>query len=225
MIRTRLARVTIPLVLLLAALDCAATARVVAAGSWTAALPVAAAGADSLVFSPPPRPRVRSEADSAVVEGRNGPGAADSTAAGPARLPLRGASGPLRGARGSVYAGRPPKIWWVTVRSGLVPGWGQLANGKPLKAALLAGLDGWWLYGVLSHEADRKDAVRAGDTAAANTAVDRRNFRIWMMGATALYAMLDAYVDAHFYDYDEGWTGRIGLGPVGQPEVRLAYRF
>ena len=135
-------------------------------------------------------------------------------------------TGPLRvSRRGLVYAGRPPTIWWVTVRSGLVPGWGQLANGKPLKAGLLFGLDAWWFYGVLSHEADRKAAVRAGDTVAANSAVDRRNFRIWMMGATALYAMLDAYVDAHFYDYDEGWTGRIGLGPLGQPEVRLAYRF
>lgn len=146
------------------------------------------------------------------------PSAVDSTAGGPARLRRESP-------RGQVYAGRPPKIWWVTVRSGLVPGWGQLANGKPLKAGLLVGLDAYWLYGVLSHESDRKSAVRAGDTAAANSAVDRRNFRIWMMGATAIYAMLDAYVDAHFYDYDEGWTGRIGLGPVGRPEVRLAYRF
>jgi hypothetical protein len=126
----------------------------------------------------------------------------------------------------------PPKIWWVTVRSGILPGWGQLANGKTFKAVLLGGIYGGWAAAALVAESDRREAQEAlGDgsdpvlIARVNDAVDKRNFRMWMMGATMIYAMLDAYVDAHFYRYDENWRVEAGLCPQGSPAVALSVRF
>lgn len=122
------------------------------------------------------------------------------------------------GRRMPVALPQAPPVWWVTVRSGILPGWGQLVNGKPLKAALLGGIYGYFAVGALAAEADRRDAAKAlgggtdaALTAAVNAAVERRNSKMWMMGATMLYAMLDAYVDAHFYKYDDEW--RVGLVP------------
>jgi hypothetical protein len=122
-----------------------------------------------------------------------------------------------------------PAVWWVTVRSGILPGWGQLANRKPVKAAILAGVYTGWAVGALMAESDRRDIdgrLNGGDdpdlVAELNDAVDRRNFRMWMMGATMIYAMLDAYVDAHFRGYDETWS--FGVTP-DEPGLAMTVRF
>ena len=136
---------------------------------------------------------------------------------------------PLRSLRRREETKRPV-VWWVTVRSGILPGWGQLANGKPVKAAILAGVYSGWAVGALMAESARKDLEERlnGGTdpdliiPELNAAVDRRNFRIWMMGATMIYAMLDAYVDAHFRGYDETWS--FGVTPDA-PGLAMTLRF
>ena len=134
---------------------------------------------------------------------------------------------PLRSVRRlSASRKKHAPVWWTTVRSGILPGWGQLANGKPVKAILLAGVYTGLAVSAYGIEQDRKDLKKElGDSndpvlvAKINDAVDRRNSRMWFMGATALFAMLDAYVDAHFLGYEEQWTGR-----VGPDNVALAVR-
>lgn len=128
-------------------------------------------------------------------------------------------------------ARKPPKIWWTTIRSGIVPGWGQMANRKPLKAALLFGAWSACGAGAWGAELDRRDAVdrlNGGSdpalVAAVNDAVDRRNQYYWFMGLTALYGMLDAYVDVHFWNYEEEWSAVVAPGPDG-PLVALRARF
>jgi hypothetical protein len=125
-----------------------------------------------------------------------------------------------------------PSVAWTTIRSGLVPGWGQMVNRKPLKAAILFGVWGTFAVQAYMAEQDRKDAAAAlgsGDdpdlVAAVNDAVDRRNSRFWLMGATSLYAMIDAYVDVHFWNYEDEWSARIAPGPDGMPALALRLRF
>lgn len=151
------------------------------------------------------------------------PAGSDSLGA-PERAGVEPPPGPARsGLRG--LRGRRPATWSVTLRSGLVPGWGQLVNRKPLKAAILLGVDAWWIGNAIHHESERSRLKKLGDVDGVSRAVDQRNAKLWMMGATALYAMLDAYVDSFFSDYDEGWTGRIGLDPEGTAVAALSYKF
>lgn len=137
--------------------------------------------------------------------------AAVTSPAGPdtVRVPLRSVR------RRTGMEPKRPSVWWTTVRSGILPGWGQLANGKPVKAVLLGGIYTGLAVSAVMAEQDRKDfkkAYAAGDSTVVdrlNSAVDRRNARMWMMGATVLFSMLDAYVDAHFVGYDETWSAAI----------------
>ncbi len=127
-----------------------------------------------------------------------------------------------------------PSIGWVTVRSGVLPGWGQLANRKPLKAVFFGGVYAGFAVSALVAESDRgglQDRIdrEGGEPDPAlvdrlNNAVNRRNFGMWMMGATMVFSMLDAYVDAHFFNYDDQWRA----GPVfdgGLVAVSMGCRF
>jgi hypothetical protein len=152
--------------------------------------------------------------------------AADSVAAGGA-----GRRGDRDGAR-IRRVQEPPNLALTTIKSGLVPGWGQWTNGKRLKAIAVFGVWGTFATQAVLAEQDRKDAVRVlGDSgdpnleAEVNDAVERRNSRLWLMGAVSVFAMLDAYVDAHFWNYDEEWSARVAPGPDGLPVLAVRWRF
>jgi hypothetical protein len=104
---------------------------------------------------------------------------------------------------------------YVMFRSMLVPGWGQLYNGSWIKTALFVGIEGALITQIvqderhldqLSQTAD--DAQANGDEAAFDAAISAYNDRLsetisrrWLLGATIAYAMVDAYVDAHFRNF------------------------
>jgi len=105
---------------------------------------------------------------------------------------------------------------YVMMRSLLVPGWGQLYNRSWIKATLMAGIEGWLITGLvrderqltrLSREADDAQAVH--DENAFNAAISAYNERLaqsinrrWLLGGAIAYALVDAYVDAHFRNFD-----------------------
>ena len=104
----------------------------------------------------------------------------------------------------------------VMLRSLLLPGWGQFHNRAYVKSALVAGGEG--AFGVLlwkdKRELDRLltevDRERVeGDAQSVETAVNRYNARLdtfvsrqWLFAGVLAYALVDAYVDAHFRDFD-----------------------
>jgi hypothetical protein len=104
---------------------------------------------------------------------------------------------------------------WVMARSLVVPGWGQLHNGSWIKALLVAGSEGLLVSRMREDqkELDRIDqevlaARRDGDDAREVAAVQAYNRRLddltgreWMFAGLLTYALLDAYVDAHFRDF------------------------
>ena len=104
----------------------------------------------------------------------------------------------------------------IMARSALVPGWGQAANHRWLKAGVVAGGEGFAavrFFGAWNdlRAADRQleHALRLGDqpgAAAAQAASDRAFVRRanagWVLGIAAALSMMDAYVDAHFIQFD-----------------------
>jgi hypothetical protein len=105
---------------------------------------------------------------------------------------------------------------WIMARSAVVPGWGQFKNGRPLKAGLAIGAEGFCGYKVVQAWQDvnaasaREDAaLGAGDQAGADAAradyeeaYNRRATAGWILAGTIVLSMLDAYVDAHLLQFD-----------------------
>jgi hypothetical protein len=137
---------------------------------------------------------------------------------------------------------------WVMLRSLAVPGWGQLHNGSWLKAAVLGGCETWLVAGLVEDdrrmrqlrvEADLAEA--GGDNDGYNAAVDEYNSRLaqsvsrqWRLGGLLAYALMDAYVDAHFrdfkveFEYDrvlKGGKPPSGKPPAGQTRLSLRWDF
>lgn len=109
---------------------------------------------------------------------------------------------------------RQPRF--VMLRSLVVPGWGQWANHAHTKAVLVAGGEGWMIGQIVAdqHELNRlRDVANAatarGDGPGRETAVLGYNARLdqfigrqWLLGGVIVYALVDAYVDAHFRNFD-----------------------
>jgi len=105
---------------------------------------------------------------------------------------------------------------YVMLRSALVPGWGQLYNGAWLKAIGVAAGEIAFFVGIYNDgkELDRlkplSDAACAGGdelecyqlTTEYNAALDSQTRRAWLLGGLVAYALADAYVDAHFKNFN-----------------------
>ena len=85
----------------------------------------------------------------------------------------------------------------AVICSAIFPGIGQLYNGKWVKASVLGGLEVYTLYRTYSFHQDYQE------TADKNYQINR-NKHSWYSAGIYLYAMLDAYVDAHLTRLPEG---------------------
>jgi hypothetical protein len=110
-------------------------------------------------------------------------------------------------------AGTEPVPWhrqpkWIMLRSVVVPGWGQFANRKYMKAGVVAAGEGYLLWRAIDwgrkEKVAKREVIRHQDDPAlayhyqleANYAGSRRrDFTWWTIFAAAL-SMGDAYVDA-----------------------------
>jgi hypothetical protein len=78
-----------------------------------------------------------------------------------------------------------------------VPGGGQLYNQSPWKALLFAGVFSYFSYEYLNAENDYKADPLNG------TLHRVRNDKIWLMGLTWTLNIIDAYVEAQLWDFDQ----------------------
>lgn len=115
------------------------------------------------------------------------------------------------------------------IRSGLVPGWGQLYNEQYLKSGVVFLLEGMLIGGaVVEHrrsEDDReewKDPTKSDQEREAawyrySRRIDKRNTYLWYLAGVKFLSIVDAYVDAHLYRFDEG---PFAMGLEAWPEER-----
>ena len=93
-------------------------------------------------------------------------------------------------------------------KSLLVPGLGQLGNRRYFKAALFAGLEGWFIGATVHYGRQANCARHDYETAVGHDAREEwynlydnkrknRNKYAWFAGLVAFISMFDAYVDAH----------------------------
>ena len=82
----------------------------------------------------------------------------------------------------------------------LLPGWGQLENGKKKKAALIIAAEVICIGGYL-YQSYRIKNENFTDWEMSNMRTDRNSFIIYFMVAK-LYGMVDAYVDAHLAGFN-----------------------
>ena len=103
---------------------------------------------------------------------------------------------------------------YVMMRSLIFPGWGQAYNRAWFKSAAVMG--GEVALGITIHKDSQKlkdlqaqlDQLQTGapDYVAVaneyNNQIDQRTAHTWLLAAVVTYAMVDAYVDAHFRGFD-----------------------
>ncbi len=129
---------------------------------------------------------------------------------------------------------------WVMMRSLVVPGWGQLHNHAYFKAVLVAGGEGTLIGALISDhrelirlERAAHDAQNSGSATEAQDAVNAYNARLdrfvsrqWLLAGVTVYALLDAYVDAHFKNFDiEFRAAPPGSAASGTQRLDLRWTF
>jgi len=88
------------------------------------------------------------------------------------------------------------------IRSMLVPGWGQVYNGKYLKALVYAGTQLSFLYGAHVQNNRYHHYRDIGYNVDADFYQSDRNRLLWWLFGITLVSMGDAFVDAHLSQFD-----------------------
>jgi hypothetical protein len=106
--------------------------------------------------------------------------------------------------------------WLAVLQSALVPGLGQLYNESYWKIPIIAGLVGYLGYEVYANNKkflDYRDRYAASQTpenqygdlslqTLRNFYRDQRDEFIWFLAIVYVLNLVDAYVDAHLFDFD-----------------------
>jgi hypothetical protein len=136
---------------------------------------------------------------------------------------------PLRGSEGTRPDSTPPPLEYrnptgALLRSSVLPGWGQFYNDQPVKGIVMGlaetGLLAWLIAEHAAAEDARDDYSESGDPddlARYETHRQTRLDLIWYTSAAWLYGMLDAYVDAHLYCFEqenERFEKDLGIGAL-----------
>lgn len=124
-------------------------------------------------------------------------------------------------------------------KSLVIPGWGQMSNGKPVKALIYAGLQGWCIGAAIhyggsasnfkdSYEASTDVSIRQQYYAMYKDRRQERNKYLFFLGLTTLVSVFDAFVDAHLSGSPAHPERAVGfdLRPAqGGMQASLALRF
>ncbi|MCF7811382.1 hypothetical protein K9N50_10395 [bacterium] len=95
-----------------------------------------------------------------------------------------------------------PSPTGAAVRSLIFPGWGQVYARQPLKAVIYGGIEQGFMYGVYHEHKLYQYNKSIGDDGAADFYKNNRNRMAWYLAAALIVSTMDAYVDAHLYNFD-----------------------
>lgn len=105
--------------------------------------------------------------------------------------------------------------WGAVLRSAVIPGWGQFYNESYWKIPIVLGLIGYYTYGYI-HQNDLYIEYRDKYTESLKVSTngnstykkarefykDQRDLFAVYFGITYFLNLVDAYVDAHLFDFD-----------------------
>ena len=85
----------------------------------------------------------------------------------------------------------------------VVPGGGQLYNGKILKGSLVFALESFAMYSWLENAKIYRDYDLINKPLSKNRYLEKRNKYAWWVIFIYFYSMIDAMVDAHLSPFDQ----------------------
>ena len=85
----------------------------------------------------------------------------------------------------------------------VVPGGGQLYNGKILKGSLVFALESFAMYSWLENAKIYRDYDSTNKPLSKNRYLEKRNKYAWWVIFIYFYSMIDAMVDAHLSPFDQ----------------------
>ncbi|MDP4117043.1 MAG: DUF5683 domain-containing protein, partial [Bacteroidota bacterium] len=98
--------------------------------------------------------------------------------------------------------------WGAVLRSAVVPGLGQIYNQSYWKAPVVWGVSGWFVYNWFYNDKkykDNKELYRKFNVTTYRTNRDfyrdQRDLFAIYLGITYFLNLVDAYVDAHLFDF------------------------
>jgi len=95
-----------------------------------------------------------------------------------------------------------PNPTGAAVRSLILPGWGQAYVHQPIKAAIYGGLEFGFILSTYRQHRLYKEALDDHRDDNANAYKENRNRISWYIAGVVILSMMDAYVDAHLFDFD-----------------------
>ncbi len=105
-------------------------------------------------------------------------------------------------------------------RSMILPGWGQLAVGRPSRGAIYFGAESVFLYMVFKSSQKLNVAKRAENVGLIESRTRQRENWIVLAGFVAFMSGIDAWVSTHFWDYEPS----ISAPPDGSIGVSLGFK-
>lgn len=97
------------------------------------------------------------------------------------------------------------------LRSIFVPGWGQFYNEKKFKAVVISGTE---VALVINAFVQNQLAINAVTTLDKEFYINNRNMSYWWLVGVVLYSAIDAYVDAHLFNFDESPDLSMNIKPI-----------
>ena len=99
--------------------------------------------------------------------------------------------------------------WGAVARSAIIPGWGQIYNKSYWKVPIVWGVIGWFAYNWVQNNNDYKfyKNMYMAEPTVINKRLrefyrDNRDLFAIYLGLTYAANLIDAYVDAHLFDFD-----------------------
>lgn len=86
--------------------------------------------------------------------------------------------------------------WGAVLRSAVLPGWGQVYTHQYIKAGVVFTVNAALLWTVLDYHRQWKDTQNENYR-------DKRNQYTWYLGLAYLLTLVDAYVDASLFGFNE----------------------
>jgi hypothetical protein len=86
--------------------------------------------------------------------------------------------------------------WGAVLRSAVIPGWGQLYTEEYVKAGLALTINGFFLYQIYHYEMKWRDTKKQDYR-------EKRNDYTWYFAISYLLTLVDAYINAYLYKFDE----------------------
>jgi|GEM_PF-3322893 len=109
----------------------------------------------------------------------------------------------------------PGKAFYLSL---ILPGSGQIYNGKFLKAVLYAGADAYLIGSAYVNQGRYEDSGDLSDR-------DERNKYLWWGAGTWLLGALDAYVDAHLSLFPDENIRLSAMGTGQSASISLNFHF